>query len=88
VTVDRVDADTQNLGVGGAEAVEICFHAGDLGASRGGEVEGVEEQHHVPPTPELIETDFPRKLILEREPGRGLSNFDHHGLLQNSRRTL
>jgi hypothetical protein len=81
VTVGRVDADTQNLGVGDAEAVEQIFHAGNFGASRGGEVEGVEEQHDVPPTLELIETDFPRKLILKREPGRGLSNVDHCGLL-------
>jgi hypothetical protein len=88
VTVGRVDADTQNLGVGGAEAVEQIFHAGDLRASRGCEVEGVEEQHDVPPTLELIETDLPRKLILKREPGRGLSKIDHHVLLYLSRRVL
>jgi hypothetical protein len=74
VTVGGIDADTQNLGVGGEEAVLERFDAGYFGASRGGEVEGVEQQHHVPFPLELIERNLSIKLILQGESRRVFSS--------------
>jgi hypothetical protein len=65
VAVDRVNTDTQNLGVGGEEAFLECFHAGYFGASRGGEIEGVEQQHHVPFPFEMVKADGAIELVFE-----------------------
>jgi hypothetical protein len=65
MTVDGVNADTQNLGVGGEEAVLEGFHAGYFGASRGGEIEGVEQQHHVPFPFELFKVEGATELVFE-----------------------
>jgi hypothetical protein len=81
VAVDRINADTQNLGVGGEEAVLERFDAGYLGASRGCEIEGVEEQHHVPLPFELVEGDGSRELVGQAESGGVFSNCDHRILL-------
>jgi hypothetical protein len=58
VAVAGVDADTQNLGIRGEEAVAKRFDAGNLAASRRSEVERIEQQHDMPLALELIEADF------------------------------
>ena len=67
--VDAVHADTQNLGVGGAEAAQERFHGRDLAASSGGPVQRVEQQHDVALAPEALQGDGATELILELEVG-------------------
>jgi hypothetical protein len=78
-----VDADTQDLGVGGAKARQERFDAGNLLASGRSPVERVEEQQDVLPIPEVGQRDRAAELILELEV-RSFHTFCDHDLLSSS----
>jgi len=74
VAVDAVDADTQDLGVAGAETGQQGLRLRNLLASGGRPIEGVEEQQHVPLAPEVAQLDRSPEVILKLEIGRSFSD--------------
>ena len=77
VTIDAVDGDAEDLRIGLKELSSQRIQRWYLLASRGREIQGIEDQHHVTLSVELRAREAPAKVIRECEVWRFVTEFDH-----------
>src|SRR5918994_2411746 len=78
VTVDGVDAHSDQGGVLGLDVAQDLLVDAELVGARGAEVRRIEREHE-PAAREVREADAVAVLVAKREVGRGRTRLDHRG---------